>query len=184
MPAFLPPVLIRYSAALMALLPVSVGAQAQAIPFSQHATVTQRVAFTDITVDYNRPVARGREIFGALVKWDRVWHPGADSATRISLSRDVELEGHRVPAGRYSLWTIPRARGTWTVILSRAADVFHTPYPGEEHDLLRFVVAPERGAHMETMAFYFPVADRERAVLRLHWAETVIPLRIVAAGKP
>lgn len=159
-------------------------APGQAIPFSQRGTVTQRVAFTEISVDSNRPVARGRTIFGGLLPWDRIWHPGADSATRISFSRDVVLEGHPVAAGRYSLWTIPRENGRWTIILSRAADVFHTPYPGEADDALRFEVQTERGAHMETLAFYFPVVDRDRAVLRLHWAETMVPLEIRAPAGP
>ena len=155
----------------------------QAIPFSQHGTVSQRVSLTDITIEYNRPVARGRDIFGALVPWGKIWHPGADSATTISLSLPVEVAGHRVPAGRYSLWILPREAGPWTVIFSRAAAVFHTPFPGPEHDLLRIEVAPEYGPHMETMAFYFPVVDRDRAVLRFHWAEVVLPLHIVASGR-
>jgi Protein of unknown function (DUF2911) len=57
---------------------------AQGFPFSQRGSVSQTVAFTDITITYGRPVARGRELFGQLVPWDSVWHPGADSATRIA----------------------------------------------------------------------------------------------------
>jgi len=54
---------------------------AQGYPFSQRGTVSQMVAFTNISIEYGRPVARGRALFGALVPWDSVWHPGADSAT-------------------------------------------------------------------------------------------------------
>ncbi|MGH7713568.1 MAG: DUF2911 domain-containing protein, partial [Gemmatimonadaceae bacterium] len=106
-------------------------AHAQGIPFSQRASVAQTVAFTEIVLRYGRPVARGRVLFGdsAVVKWDRVWHPGADSATLVSFSHDVQVEGRDVKAGEYSLWLIPRQSAAWTFILSRAAHVFHTPYP-------------------------------------------------------
>ena len=98
------------------------GARAQGYPFSQRGSVTQHVAHTTIAIEYGRPVARGRALFGQLVPWDSVWHPGADSATRISFDHPVLLEGHEVKAGEYSVWLVPRASGPWTVILSRAKD--------------------------------------------------------------
>ncbi|MEW5919306.1 MAG: DUF2911 domain-containing protein [Gemmatimonadota bacterium] len=170
----------------VALLAAGNFASAQTIPFSQRASVEQSVGFTQIAVQYGRPVARGRVLFGdsAVVKWDRVWNPGADSATRISFDRAVEIEGRALPAGAYSLWLLPRASGAWTLILSRAAHVFHTPYPGAEQDALRLEIVPERGAHMETLAIYFPVVLRDDAVMRIHWGETIIPLKIKAPYRP
>ena len=91
---------------LMAVL-AAVAAQPPAIKPSQHGSVTQLVATTTITVDYNRPVARGRELFGALVPYDRVWCPGADDCTTLTVSTDVTIEGHALPAGTYSLWRRP-----------------------------------------------------------------------------
>ena len=164
----------------------SAACHAQGYPFSQRGRVDQTVAFTDISVVYGRPVARGRVLFGdsALVKWDAVWHPGADSATRVTFSRDVKLEGRDVKAGEYTIWLIPRANKPWTFILSRAAHVFHIPYPGEASDALRVDVTPERGSHMETLAIYFPVVQRDEAVMRLHWGETIVPVRIKAPYRP
>src|SRR5437870_5470500 len=135
-------------------LPVSL--LAQGYPASQRGSVTQNVALTDIAVSYGRPVARGRALFGQLVPWDSVWHPGADSATRISFNHDVVLEGHDVKAGEYSLWLLPRDGKPWTFILSRAAHVFHKPYPGASHDFLRVDVVPDSLSHMESLAIYFP----------------------------
>jgi hypothetical protein len=166
--------------ALAAARPVA----AQGYPFSQRGSVTQMVAFTEIRVTYGRPVARGRALFGALVKWDTIWHPGADSATRVTFSRDVKVEGHDVKRGEYSLWLLPRERAPWTVILSRAAHVFHTPYPGERRDALRVDVTPETGQHMETLAIYFPVVLRDSTVMRVHWGTTVVPIRITAPYRP
>ncbi|HEX6944319.1 MAG TPA: DUF2911 domain-containing protein [Gemmatimonadaceae bacterium] len=150
----------------------------QGVPFSQHGTVTQRVSHTNVAIEYNRPVARGRALFGSLVKWDSIWHPGADSATRISFDKDVTFEGKALPKGEYSLWLIPREKAPWTLIVSSASRVFHSPYPGAEYDVLRVEIAPERGAHMETLAYYFPVVARDSAVLRMHWGETVLPVRL------
>jgi len=144
---------------------------------SQAATVSQRVANTDITITYSRPVARGRALFGALVPYDEVWNPGADQATAIAFSRDVLVNAARLAAGKYSLWVIPRPE-TWTVIFSKAADVYHTPYPGEAQDALRLDVRAEPGPHMETLTFYFPTVDGKDATLRLHWGETMMPLSI------
>jgi hypothetical protein len=172
------------------LLPLVLGlglphsARAQVIPFSQRGEVRQTVGFTDIAVHYGRPVARGRALFPGVVNWDAIWHPGADSASRLTLSRDIELEGNPLPAGEYTFWLIPRESGRWTVIVSRAAHVFHTPYPGEGQDALRFEVAVEQGAHMETLAYYFPLVNRDEAILRIHWGTTIVPLRIKAPYRP
>ena len=159
----------------LAALPVSLCAQA--IPWSQHATISQRVGLTDITISYNRPVAHGRALFGALVKWRRVWHPGADSATTIGFSKDVTIEGKPLAAGQYTLWTIPDT-ASWTVIFSHALHVFHIPYPGESHDALRVSVTPVQGSYMEVLAYEFPVVGPDSATLELHWGTTVVPLRI------
>jgi hypothetical protein len=162
---------VRLALALIA------GALLQQVPRSQPGSVTQRVGITDIAISYNRPVARGRELFGGIVRWGRVWHPGADSATTISFSRDVTVEGHDLAAGRYTLWTIPaEPPQLWTVIFSHALGVWHTPYPGESSDVLRVTVTPEQGAHMEVLAYYFPVVAPDSAVLRLHWGTTIVPL--------
>jgi hypothetical protein len=168
-----------YSLVFLALL--SGGGQdltAQMIPWSQHGSVMQKIGETVVTIRYNRPVARGRELFGGIVKWGRIWNPGADSATTIALSDDVTLNGQPVPAGKYSIWMIPQ-EGEWTFILSEAADVLHTPYP-EGRDVLRFAVTPERGQHVETLTFHFPVVDGPEAVLAFQWGETKIeiPLQI------
>ncbi|HMC55406.1 MAG TPA: DUF2911 domain-containing protein [Gemmatimonadaceae bacterium] len=168
------------------LLSAASACGAQIYPVSQRASVTQDVAFTRITVDYGRPVARGRILFAAagVVKWDRVWHPGADSATRVTLSRDITFEGRPLAAGQYTLWLIPREHEPWTLIVSRAAHVFHIPYPGESQDVMRLRVTPERGSWMESLAIYFPMVSADSAVMRIHWGETILPVRIKAPYRP
>jgi hypothetical protein len=165
---------------LVVLLTVSAyGANAQErIRPSQHGTVTQRVGFTDITISYHRPVARGRTLFGDVIAWGRVWTPGADSATTIQFSRDVQVEDQPLGAGTYSMWVIPHQNEPWTVVFNRAIHIWHTPYPGAQQDALRVTVAPEVGTQMEVLAFYFPLVAADSATLRLHWGTTILPLRV------
>jgi hypothetical protein len=160
------------------------GTDAQGYPFSQRGGLTQNVAFTEIAVTYGRPVARGRVLFGKLVPWDSVWHPGADSATRVTFNHDVLIEGQKLAAGEYSLWLVPRELAPWTLILSRAAHVFHKPYPGSSQDALRVPVTPERLSNMETLAIYFPLVLRDKAVMRIHWGETGVSVHIEAPYRP
>ena len=153
-------------------------------PFSQRSTLEQSVAFTKISIEYGRPTARGRVLWGALVPWDSVWHPGADDATRIRFSRDVVLEGQSVKAGEYTTWLIPRASKNWTFILSRAVGVSHTPYPGRDKDALRIDVTADSASHLESMTYHFPAVLREDATLRLQWGMMGVSLRIKASARP
>jgi hypothetical protein len=149
---------------------------AQAPRPSQHGSVSQQIAGATITIEYNRPVARGRALFGALVPYGRVWCPGADNCTTIELSSDVKFNGQTLARGTYSLWAEPGAE-RWTIIFNRAHPVFHTRYPPED-DVLRVQTTPRQGSHMETLAFYFPVVDGNHGELVVHWGTVVVPLTI------
>jgi Protein of unknown function (DUF2911) len=143
---------------------------------SQHGEVSQRVAGTTITLAYNRPVARGRELFGQLVPYGQVWCPCADDATTIALTTDVKVNGQTLAAGTYSVWTEPNPE-VWTVIFNRSAQAWHTRYPAGQ-DALRVKATTRTGSHMETLAFYFPMVDGHKAELVLHWGTVVVPLEI------
>jgi len=156
-------------------------AGAQSIPKSQLATVTQSVGTARVEILYRRPVARGRDLFGALVPWGKVWTPSADSAARITLSEAMQINGIKIAAGSYSLWTIPDS-AAWTVILSSVPAVFHLRYP-EDHDVMRVHVTPTHGDHVETLMFSFPMVDADSARLEIHWGTTVVPLSLKAAGR-
>jgi hypothetical protein len=169
------PAALAFVVAMVMPLP----ATAQEVPKikpSQRGTVSQRIAETTITLEYSRPVARGRELFGALVPYGKIWCPGADDATTIELTAAVKIDGQELAAGKYSVWTLPNA-DKWTVIFNRRAAVWHTRYP-EGQDALRIEVVPSAGSHMETLAFYFPAVDGKKASLVLHWGTTVVPMTI------
>ena len=145
---------------------------------SQHGLVQQQVARTTVIVDYERPLARGREPFGDLVAWGQTWSPGTERATVMRVSTDVEINGQPLPKGNYSLWAQPR-EDAWTVIFSRTVDA-ERPVYDDTQDALRLTVSPRPGPHMETLAFYFPVVDGRAAELVLHWGRVVVPIQITA----
>ena len=150
----------------------------QEVRKSQRGEVSQFVADTRITIDYNRPVARGRELFGKLVPWGEVWHPGADEASYITLSNDVKVNGQPLPMGTYTLWIIPNP-DEFTILFKKDFPRWHMPHPAADDDFaLRVRVKPHSGTHMETMAFYFPLVEDRHAELAFHWGTVVVPLEI------
>jgi len=105
------------------------GGAAQTIRKSQQGTVAQMIGETRVSIVYNRPVARGRELFGALVPYAKEWCPGADSATTITLSGDVLVAGQPLAAGEHPLGH-PRARRLDDHLQPRALRVAHAVPPG------------------------------------------------------
>jgi len=161
---------------LVAALAAARPAQAQPAA-SQHGSVSQVVNTTTILLEYDRPVLRGRSVFGDILDYDAVWTPGANRATWIDFSAPVRVQGQALPAGRYGVWTIPHEGGPWDVIFVAEWDSHHSFFPMES-ERLRVQVTPEPGAHMEVLAFYFPVVGPYETTLRFHWGEIVVPLRI------
>src|SRR6476659_7647072 len=77
----------------------------------------------NLTITYSSPGVKGRKIWGGLVPFDKVWRTGANMATKLTASHDFTFGDKKIPAGSYSLWTLP-GKTSWTVILSSKADVF------------------------------------------------------------
>jgi len=144
---------------------------------SQPATVSQTVGDARLTITYNRPVARGRTLFGGIVRWGDTWCPGADEATALETTADLMFGGQRLPQGKYTIWAVP-GESEWQLIFSNAVNVWHVPYPGADQDRMRVKLTPQKGPHMESLAFYFPMSDLRAATLRLHWGETFVEVPI------
>lgn len=145
---------------------------------SERGVVAQTVDGTTITLDYSRPAARGRELFGELVGWNAVWTPGANWATTLEADRPFRLNGADVPAGRYSVWMIPR-QGDWTLFLDRNARLFHFQKPDSSADQIHVSVQPETGVHTEMLTWSFPAVSGDAARLQMQWGTTVVPLQVV-----
>ena len=154
---------------------------AQTNALSQLGVVSQSIAGGRVEITYRRPVARGRALFGELVPWGRVWTPSADSGAHFDTSGPLEVNGAALPAGKYSLWTIPDST-SWTIIFSSVESAFHRAYPAG-HDVLRVRATPTKGDYVETLMFAFPVVDADSARLELRWGATVVPLSIKAVAR-
>lgn len=94
---------------------------------------------TYVKVTYGRPQKRGRNIFGELVPYGKVWRTGANEATELTTSADITLAGNRIPAGTYTLFTIPE-KDKWTIILNREPGQWGAYRYDESKDLVRFTV--------------------------------------------
>ena len=147
---------------------------------SERAQVWQTVDGTTIKIDYSRPRARSRNdtLFGGVVKWDEVWTPGANLATTIDVDKDIEVNGHPLPKGKYSVWMTVKQQGDWIVIFDTAAGLFHTAHPEERPGQIRFNVTPESRPHMEVLTWSFPEVRPDGALLVMQWGAVAVPLRI------
>ena len=137
---------------------------------SERAMVAQTVDGTRITVDYARPRARGRtNIYGGMEPWGRSWTPGADDATTFAVNKPVQLLGLTVPAGRYSVWFVPREHEAWSFVLDPRDTLFHTAFPDSTPQQLRATFRPYDVAHTEALTFDFPEVTITGATLRFRW---------------
>lgn len=144
---------------------------------SPAASVTQVVGLTNISVNYSRPSARGRVIFGDLVKYDRVWRTGANQATRISFSDEVTIEGNKLAKGEYAIMSFPSPT-EWTVVFSKNLSTGEGNYKQEE-DALRVKVKPMTSANkVETFTISFTDLGMNSANLEFAWENTVVKLKI------
>lgn len=108
---------------------------------SPRDTVTAAVGAATVTVEYSRPARRGRQIFGSVVPWNQVWRTGANAATTLTTSADLTIGGTAVPAGKYTLFTLPTPSGT-TLIINSQTGQWGTAYD-PARDFARVALTPE-----------------------------------------
>lgn len=132
---------------------------------STRDTARATLAGAELWVDYGRPQKRGREIFGNVVPWNTVWRTGANAATQLNTSADLIIGGTTVPAGKYTLWSLPTQSG-WKLIINKQTGQWGTVYDPAQ-DLVRvdakvetvtapveqFVIAFEPGAAPTALTF-------------------------------
>lgn len=134
----------------------------------------------EITVDYGRPLKRGREIFGGLVPWNEVWRTGANRATHFSTDRGLRAGGTFIPPGTYTLFTIPRPGG-WTLLVNERTDINGQAYDAD-HDLARLEMETRRLREtVEPFTIRVDETEDGGGVLRLRWdrTEAFLPFRVV-----
>ncbi|WP_426061578.1 DUF2911 domain-containing protein [Hymenobacter sp. B1770] len=151
---------------------------------SPASTITQRVGLTDVTIVYSRPSLKGRAAFGEktpLAPLGQRWRTGANSTTSIKFSDDVTIDGKKVPAGEYGIYTIPRAN-EWTVVLNKSlkqgADVEGFK---EDQDVARLTVKPYKVASkVESFTINFTDLTPGTANVAMEWGNTGAKFKITA----
>ncbi len=124
-----------------------------------------------ITVDYSSPRAKGRKIFGGLVPYGEVWRAGANEATTFVTTADLMVGGTHVPAGSYTIFTIPN-KDKWTLIISKKTGEWGIPYPGADQDFARVDM---KAADLPSAVENFTIAfDKSGGgcTLRMDWETT------------
>lgn len=149
-------------------------AQAKFPAASSSQKVTQDLGIKKISLTYQRPGAKGRQVFGGLVPYGKVWRTGANNATTITFEEEVTVNGNKIPAGTYGLFTIPNER-EWTIILNKGAEQWGSYNYKEADDLLRFQVTPQRLQDVvETFTIGFEDVTTESLNVSLAWENTKV----------
>lgn len=144
---------------------------------SKNGKTEGTIAGVAVTVEYGRPNVAGREIWGKLVPYGQVWRTGADEATTVTFAKDVLVEGQKLAAGTYALFTIPGA-SEWTVIFNKTAEQWGAYDYDAKQDALRVTVAPgAAAAPVESLDF---VIEGDRVVMR--WEKVAVGFAVKPAA--
>lgn len=100
------------------------------------------IGYTEVSISYSSPSVRDRRIWGDLVPYEEIWRAGANEATKLSFSKDIQINGQNVPAGEYALFMIPYEDGEWTIILNKEADQWGAFQYNKENDAIRTKIKP------------------------------------------
>ena len=144
---------------------------------SQHAQVTQRIGITDITVNYHRPLVKGRQIWGKVVPYGEVWRAGANENTTISFSDPVTIEDQPLDKGVYGLHMIP-GETQWIVIFSKNSTAWGSFTYKQEEDALRVTVKPQAAEFHDALAYDFDDVKPDSTVVTMRWDKVAVPFKV------
>jgi len=137
-----------------------------------------KIAIT--TVEYERPSARGRKVFGEVVPWGIVWRTGAGYCTKVSFDKDVTIDGKKVPAGKYSLFTIPTPE-QWTIILNTDTTLYGSYWYKKEKDVFRTTVTPKNSPrYYETLTIDIDLIPNNARIF-ISWADVQVNFDVITS---
>jgi Protein of unknown function (DUF2911) len=144
---------------------------------SQRASVTQRIGITDITINYHRPLVKGRTVWGKVVPYGQVWRAGANENTTIQFTDPVSIEGKPLDAGIYGVHMIP-AEDQWTVIFSKVSSAWGSFTYKESEDALRVTVKPQPADFHEALAYDIDQPTSDSAIVTMRWEKVAVPFKV------
>ena len=171
-----------FSAIIGAGLLISADANAQSgqlqFPMpSPTSTLKQHVGLTDIEISYSRPSAKGRPVMGGLLPYGEVWRTGANGRTTISFSTAVKLNDKEIPAGKYSIFTIPGEK-SWTIMLNKNTSGNALAYDASNEVARIESPAITIGQNIETFSIMINDIRDDSARIDLIWEHTAVPIRL------
>lgn len=144
---------------------------------SPKGRIEQKIGLTNIIVDYERPAARGRKVFGELVKYDKLWRTGAGNCTKIRFSKPVIIDNKKINEGAYSVFTIP-SKNEWIVILNKDTALYGETSYDEKNDLLRFKAKTKStDRYYESLTIDIDVIPNN-AMVYIAWEKTQISFQV------
>ncbi len=175
-------IMVIAAVALLASLNAPIQAQSLKVPApSPLQTIKQSFALSEVSVEYSRPSMKGRTIYGELVPFDKIWRTGANASTKITFGEDVTVEGNKVPAGTYALYTIP-GKTSWEMMLYKDLKLGGgvSEYKKED-ELCRFKVKPSTmGSKLETFTMSFSNITNTTMDVELLWELTRASFKVTA----
>lgn len=158
--------------AILTGISISATAQIRLPQPSPGASVSQVIGTTDVSVKYSRPLLRGRDVFGGVVAYDKVWRTGANGTNQITISNDVMVGGQKLVAGSYAIFSIP-TKGDWTLIFNKDLTAQEQTY-SQEKDALRITVKPVSIAKTEAFTIDFTGLSDSTADMNIYWSDKKI----------
>lgn len=170
--------------AFFALSSIAATAQVKTPQASPSSKVEQVVGLTTIEVNYSRPSAKGRTVFGELVPYGSNWRTGANANTTVTFNENVKIEGKALAKGTYALYTTPKA-DSWDVIFYKTTDNWGLPEKWNDADVaVKVTVKPESSnRHIETFTISVNNITNDNATLNIEWEKTIVPVRIEVPTK-
>jgi len=148
--------IIKSAAMVVAAMTISVSAFGQDAkkPASPAMTATGKIKDANITIAYSSPSVKERKVWGELVPYNKVWRAGANDATTFETSKDITVQGKKLPAGKYSFFLIPKESGTWTAVFNKEPKQWGAYKYEESKDALRVDVRTKPlSATQETLMY-------------------------------
>ncbi|MBA3899594.1 MAG: DUF2911 domain-containing protein [Bacteroidetes bacterium] len=142
---------------------------------SPKATVKQTVGLTDVTIEYSSPAVKGRAIWGELVPYSELWRTGANAPTKVTFSKDVNINGKAIPAGTYTLLTIPE-KENWTIMFNKDAELRSTSGYSQEKDIVSMRIKPQVISNRERFTVLVSDFTNEGGNISLEWEKLRIDI--------
>ena len=162
----------------------TIEAQVKTPQSSPKTTVNQVVGLTDVTVEYSRPSAKGRVVFGDLVPFGKLWRTGANQNSMVTFSDDVVIKGNTLKKGKYAIFTTPKA-DMWEVIFYTDTENWGTPENWDANKVaLSTMIDPTAlGNHVETFTIGVNNLTNDSATLDISWEKTMVSIKFEVPTK-